>query len=120
MIIYALVSNVVYYEQKEEIKQLARYEMDEHRKDLTNWKERKKVDISLEFEPYRTVFYYVISHDGQVIDGDETLPNLRHPILDKIEGTYKEEEEYFIFDFDNMEQKKRSLIYKTMVYEEES
>ncbi|HHY21006.1 MAG TPA: cell wall metabolism sensor histidine kinase WalK [Bacilli bacterium] len=118
-LIYGLVSNVIYSEQKEEVKRLAMNEMEDHLKDLKKWAKKKREEVDIDYEPYRSAFYFVLTKNGEVITGDETLPELRQQILAQMKERLIEEEDYYFLNLVNQnDEPVRLLIYKTVVFDE--
>ncbi|MCZ0754969.1 sensor histidine kinase [Anoxybacillus sp. J5B_2022] len=65
----------------------------EHKSDLLNWYNHKKLDNNadlqnyfLDYHPEMPVFYYVITRNGEIINGDESFPEIRGNVLRLING----------------------------------
>ncbi len=86
------------HDQKEKAIALAHEEMEDHREDLYEWYFKKKEkkhgnkDV-IEYKPEARSFYFVISKDGTLIDGDENDPEIRSEILSQIKNWQPEENE---------------------------
>lgn len=79
---------------------LAHEEFEDHRKDLLEWNFKKSKERrewhdreEIEYKPNAKTFYFVISRDGTIIDGDETHPEVRSDLLEKLKNWYPEENE---------------------------
>ena len=85
-------------DQKEKTIALAHKEMKDHREDLYEWyfkkkeKRHDKEDV-IEYKPKARTFYFVISRDGTLIDGDENNPAIRSEILSQIKNWQPKEDE---------------------------
>lgn len=99
VITYFSLLSIVANEQKENAIALAHEELKEHRKDIFEWhSERKKRDRhfdrdEIEYKPNARTFYYVVSSDGTIIEGDENYPEIRNEILNAIKGWEPKEHE---------------------------
>lgn len=99
-------------DQKEKVIALSHEEMDDHREDLLGWyfngrEDREELDDledsekrekhykkdTVEYKPEARTFYFVLSSDGTLIDGDENHPELRSEILAQIKNWEPEENE---------------------------
>lgn len=99
-------------DQKEKVIALSHEEMDDHREDLLGWyfngrEDREELDDledsekrekhykkdMVEYKPEARTFYFVLSSDGTLIDGDENHPELRSEILAQIKNWEPEENE---------------------------
>lgn len=116
LITYFSLVSIVTNEQKDKAIALAHEELRDHREDLFKWylgaeKERKEERFdeddfkpikdrdddddegSIEFKPNARTFYLVVANDGTVIDGDETHPEIRSEIVDKLKDWRPDENE---------------------------
>lgn len=110
LITYFSLLSIVTKDQKEKAIALAHEEMEDHRDDLFEWyvekdedrdepeeldKKREKHDKKdvLEYKPEARTFYFVLSSDGTLIDGDENNPEIRSEILKQIKDWQPEENE---------------------------
>lgn len=108
LITYFSLLSIVTSEQKEKALALSHEEMNDHREDLLEWyfddeeeeegedddrREKHFKEDKFEYKPEARTFYYVISSDGTLIDGDESNPELRSEILKAVEGWQLEENE---------------------------
>lgn len=68
---------------KTELELIAKKEADVHLVDLKEWAAgtRTKEDVKLGFRPHRTAFYYILSQNSQLVNGNETQPQLRPALL---------------------------------------
>ncbi|KEF39160.1 histidine kinase [Schinkia azotoformans MEV2011] len=98
LITYFSLLSIVTNDQKEKAIALVNEEMEDHREDLFEWyfegkrKKHSKRDV-LEYKPEARTFYFVISSDGILIDGDENKPEIRSEILSHIKNWQPEENE---------------------------
>lgn len=108
---------MIYAEQKEEVKRLAMNEMEDHLKDLKKWAQKKQGEVEIDYEPYRSAFYYVLTKNGDIITGDEIFPEFRHQILMQMRERLIDEEDYYYLNvLDHQNKRVQLLIYKTIVF----
>lgn len=85
VITYFLVSSVIYLEQKQEVNELIILEVQEHKYELKQWYDgATNWQTYIDYEPDRNTFYYVVGHNGEIIYGDEMIPNLHIKVMDSV------------------------------------
>ncbi|WP_419152356.1 sensor histidine kinase [Aeribacillus alveayuensis] len=100
VISYSLLSSLITNKQKQQVITLAEAEYAEHKNELFHWYDHAKNVSSnkarndyLEYNPEAPFFYYVITWNGEILDGDESFPELRENILKTIHGWIPQNEE---------------------------
>lgn len=85
---YILLLSLITNKQKQQVIALAEAEYAEHKDDLFYWyyytkneRSKKARNDYLEYNPEAPFFYYVITPNGKILDGDESFPDLRKDIL---------------------------------------
>ncbi|MBN6186853.1 sensor histidine kinase [Aneurinibacillus sp. BA2021] len=87
---YSSFSFLLYRDARQEVVQLAEKEAMEHGRDLLRSAKR---DGEIDFHPEKHSFYYVVTNEGTLVDGDESEPALREEIMHRLSGWHPAPEE---------------------------